>query len=291
LITPKVSKVAERERLVTEREDSFKRLSVPLETVAKAIESGKLTPIKTEEQQTEETEIDKIINNEEIDPEVRAAFKAQNDALNTLKTEINDSKKVEQTRVEEAREANLGQAKVQLEAMVVKSKEDHPFDEIIEKEEEGERNITESLFTGMVISKANADRIKNKEDPTFQRRPMQDLITETAQDLHRIQKHYEAKHSISEGKEPVTSAKLKELYPGQIKTIEQDRVASFLEEQETGAPIAKSVKEGETTPPVEKKGEKQFTGVKDALKQALDDPELVQALKEEGEKTLQTINK
>lgn len=285
--TQKSQTVAERERKITEREDSFKKLSAPLETVARAIEEGKLSPLKTEEQKTEETEIDKIVNNEEIDPELRAAFKSQNDALKALKAEINDSKKVEQTRVDAEREASLGQAKVQLEAMVIKSKEDHPFDEI----KEDEVNITESVFTGLVISKANADRLKAASDPTFQRRKMQDLVTETAQDLSKIQKHYEQKYSTSSGEEPVTSAKLKELYPDQIKEIEQDRVASYLEEQESGAPIAKSVEEGGVKPPVEKKKGKEFTGVKDALSQAFDDPELAKALKAEGEKRLQSLNK
>jgi len=285
--TQKSQTVAERERTITEREDSFKRLSAPLETVAKAIEEGKLSPVKTEEQQTEETALEKIVNNEEIDPELRAAFKTQNNELKALRAEMNDSKKVEQTRVEQQREASLGQAKVELESMVVKSKEDHPFDEI----KEGEVNITESVFTGLVISKANADRIKASKDPTFKRRNMQDLVTETALDLSKIQKHYEAKHSISSEKEPVTSAKLRELYPDQIKEIEQDRVASYHEEQESGAPIAKSVKEGETTSPVEKKKEKQFTGVKDAIDQAFKDPEMAKALKEEGDETLREIRK
>lgn len=285
--TQKSQFVADRERKITEREDSFKKLSGPLETVANAIESGKLTPLKTEEQKTEETEVEKFINNEEIDPESRVAFKALYEETKALKAELNDSKKVEQTRVDEQKEANLGQAKVQIEAMVIKSKEDHPFDEI----KEGERNITESLFTGMVISKANADLIEANKDPAFQKRNMQQIVTETAQDLGRIQKYYEGKHSISNEKEPVTSAKLKELYPDQIKEIEQDRVASYLEEQETGAPIAKAVKEGETKPPVEKKGEKQFTGVKDALTQAFADPAMAKALKEEGDKRLQSLNK
>jgi len=285
--TQSKQRVAERERLVTEREDAFKKISAPLETVAKAIETGELKPVKTEEQKVEETALDKIINNEEIDPEFRAAFKTQADEIKALREEINESKKVEQVRVDQQREVNLGQAKVELEGMVEKSKEEHPWDEI----KEGERNITESLFTGLVISKANADMIKAKQDPTFVRRNMQDLVTETALDLHRVQKHYEAKHSISNEKEPVTVAKLRELYPDQIKEIEQDRVASYHEEQEEGAPIAKSVKEGETTPPVEKKKKKEFTGVKDALKQAFEDPEFAKALKEEGEKRLHSINK
>jgi len=288
--TQSKQKVAERERLVTEREDAFKKISAPLETVAKAIENGELKPVKTEEEKIEESNIDKIVNNEEIDPEIREAFRLQNEELKKLKTEVNESKKVEQERVDKQKEVNVAQAKVELEGMVEKSREEHPFDEIVEKTEEGERNITESVFTGLVISKANSDRIKAAEDSTFQRRNLQDLITETAQDLQRVQKHYEAKHSISNEKEPVTSAKLKELYPDQIKEIEQDRVASYLEEQEKGAPIAKPAKE-EITPPLEKKKKKEFKGVKDALEQAFEDPELVKALKDEGDKTLREIHK
>ena len=285
--TQKSQFVANRERVITEREDDFKRLSAPLETVAKAIESGELSPLKTEEQKTEETGIDKIMNNEEIDPELRAAFKTQNDEIKALRAEQNDSKKAEQQRIDAQKEANLGQAKVQVEGMVIKSQEEHPHDQI----KEGERNITEDLFTGMVISKANADLINANKDPTFQKRNMQEIVTETAQDLKRVQDHYKQKYSISDEKEPVTSAKLKELYPDQIKEIEQDRVASYHEEQEKGAPIAKSVEEGETKPPVEKKKEKQFTGVKDALSQAFADPELAKALKAEGDKRLQSLNK
>ena len=285
--TQKSQFVANRERVITEREDDFKRLSAPLETVAKAIESGDLAPLKTEEQKTEEEGIDKIMNNEEIDPELRAAFKTQNDEIKALRAEQNDSKKVEQQRIEAQKEARLGQAKVQVEGMVIKSQEEHPHDQI----KEGERNITEDLFTGMVISKANADLISANKDPAFQKRNMQELVTETAQDLKRVQDHYKQKYSISDEKEPVTSAKLRELYPDQIKEIEQDRVASYHEEQEKGAPIAKSVEEGETKPPVEKKKEKQFTGVKDALSQAFDDPVLAKALKEDGDKRLQSLNK
>jgi len=285
--TQKSQKVGERERKVTEREDDFKKLSVPLETVAKAIESGDLSPLKTEEQKTEEEGIDKIMNNEEIDPELRAAFKTQNDEIKALRAEQNDSKKAEQQRIEAQKEARLGQAKVQVEGMVIKSQEEHPHDQI----KEGERNITEDLFAGMVISKANADLINANKDPAFQKRNMQEIVTETAQDLKKVQDHYKQKYSISDEKEPVTSAKLRELYPDQIKEIEQDRVASYHEEQEKGAPIAKSVEEGETKPPVEKKGKKQFTGVKDALAQAYEDPELAKALKAEGEKTLQSLNK
>jgi len=285
--TQKSQFVAERERKITEREGDFRKLSAPLETVAKAIESGDLAPLKTEEQKTEETGIDKIMNNEEIDPELRAAFKTQNDELKALRDEINDSKKGEQQRMEAQKEARLGQAKVQVEGMVIKSQEEHPHDQI----KEGERNITEDLFTGMVISKANSDLINANKDPAFQKRNMQELVTETAQDLKRVQDHYKQKYSISDEKEPVTSAKLRELYPDQIKEIEQDRVASYHEEQEKGAPIAKSVEEGETKPPVEKKEKKEFTGVKDALSKAFDDPELAKALKAEGEKRLQSLNK
>ena len=288
--TQKSQKVGQREALITEREDAFKKLSVPLETVANAITSGQLTAPKTEEQQTEETVVEKVINNEEIDPESRAAFKALNDSNKALRAEINDSKKVEQVRVGVQKEASLKQATVELEALVVKSKEEHPFDEIIDKREEGEENITESLFTGLVISKANSDRIKASQDPTFQRRNMQDIVTETAQNLNRIQTHYEQKYSISNEEEPVTSAKLKELYPDQIKEIEQDRVASYVQEQEEGAPIAKSVKE-EAIPPVEKKKKKEFTGVKDAISQAFQDPEMAKALKEEADTTLRGIQK
>jgi len=285
--TQKSQFVAERERKITDREETFKRLSAPLEVVAKAIESGDLASLKTEEQKTEETGLEKIVSNEEIDPEVRAAFKTQNDEIKALRAEINDSKKVEQKRVDVDKEVMLGQAKVQIEGMVAKSQEEHPHDQI----KEGERNITESLFTGLVISKANADLIDANRDPAFQKRNMQQIVTETAQDLKRVQEHYKQKYSISNEKEPVTSAKLRELYPDQIKEIEQDRVASYHEEQERGAPIAKSVKEGETKPPVEKKEKKQFTGVKDALSQAFADPEMAKALKEEGEKRLQSLNK
>jgi hypothetical protein len=166
--TQKSQSVAGRERKITEREDDFKKLSAPLETVAKAIESGDLSPLKTEEQKTEETGIDKIVNNEEIDPELRAAFKTQNDEIKALRAEQNDSKKAEQQRIDAQKEANLGQAKIQVEGMVIKSQEEHPHDQI----KEGERNITEDLFTGMVISKANADLINANKDPAFQKRNM-----------------------------------------------------------------------------------------------------------------------
>jgi len=282
--TQSKQKVAERERLVTEREETFKKISAPLETVAKAIESGELTPGKTEEQQTEETAFEKILSNQEIDPEVRASFKTLIEEQKALRAELNDSKKVEQGRVSAGRESMLKQAKVELEGMVEKSKEEHPWDEI----KEGEVNISERLFTGLVISKANSDMINAKKDPTFQKRNMQELVTETAKDLGRVQGYYKQKYSISNEKDPVTSAKLRELYPDQIKEIEQDRVASYHEEQEKGAPIAKSVKE-EVTTPVEKKKKKEFTGVKDALAQAYDDPELAKALKAEGDKQLQSL--
>ena len=284
--TQKSQKIGERERLITEREDTFKRISAPLEVVAKAIESGDLASLKTEEQKTEETGLEKIVSNEEIDPEVRAAFKTQNDEIKALRAEINDSKKVEQERVDVGKETMLRQAKVQIEGMVEKAQEEHPYDQI----KEGESNITERLFTGLVISKANADLIDANKDPAFQKRNMQQIVTETAQDLKRVQEHYKQKYSISNEKDPVTSAKLRELYPDQIKEIEQDRAASYHEEQESGAPIAKSVKE-EVITPVEKKEKKQFTGVKDALAQAMNNPELAKALKEEGDKTLREIHK
>lgn len=285
--TQKSQFVADRERKVTEREDDFKKLSAPLETVAKAIESGKLPPIKTEEQQTEEAGIEKILNNEEIDPETRAGFKTLIDEIKVLRTEANDSKKGEQQRIEAQREANMVQAKTQLEGMVVKSQEEHPHDQI----KDGERSVTEDLFTGMVISKANADFRKAQMDPAFQKRTMQQIVSETAQDLSKVQEHYKGKYSISNEKEPVTPEKLKELYPDQIKTIEQDRIASYHQEKEEGPDIAKSVKEGETKEPVEKKEKKQFTGVKDALAQAFADPAFAKAIKEEGDKTLQSLNK
>lgn len=284
--TQKSQNVAERERKIAEREDSFKKISAPLETVARAIESGELKPGKTEEQKTEETEVEKFINNEEIDPESRAAFKALHEETKMLRAELNDSKKAEQARVDEQKEVNTAQAKVELEALVVKSKEEHPFDEI----KVGEENITEALFTGLVVSKANADRVKAKQDPTYQRRNLHELIAETAKNLSGIQKYYEAKHSNSGETEPMTATKLKELYPDQIKVIEQDRVASYVEEQEEGAPIAKSAKE-EVIAPVEKKKKHQFTGVKDAIDQAFKDPEMAKALKEEGDRALREVHK
>lgn len=260
--TQKTQGVSDRDREVSIREQQVNEIIPALNKLTQLIESGKAPSPSGETEQAG----DDVIDNDLLDPEFKKAYKALKDKNVELESRLN---RTEATTNEQF----LERAKTRLETVFGESKEKFPFDEI--KTEEG-RNLSENLFSGLVVVNFNNDKLQKAKDPAYKARDFTALFENAAQTMNAVEKYYESKFSGATSEEPPTKEILVSKYPEQTTALAQDAITEYLKTQDGAAPLAKSKKvEVKTT---EKK--KEFTGLDDAVRQGMKDPEIQEGLRE-----------
>jgi len=260
--TQKRQRDAEWERDLKTQQDKLDKLAPVMVEIAEAVRSGKLTLPKKEEK-------DEILDNEDIDPEVRPILKKIKDENESLKSELAKIKDGQS-------ESNVERLKVELEKTVEDSRKEFPFEEIVDGDG---KNITKNFFAGIVSSKVNDDLIAKQQDSAFVPRSLAEIIKETAKEVKGMEDYYKGKYGgqTSEKKE-MTAELLASEYPDQVKKLVDDGVAKYLEEQEATPPAARS-----TTRETKPEQKKEVKGnVKDAMKRAAEDGVLDAAMDEIG---------
>jgi len=217
------------------------------------------------------TEGEKEPELEDIEPEVKEALKKRDAKIEILEEKLGRQEETSAKR-------SFQEASETLNTLVEKARQDHPFDDIVN--EESKESVSQKLFAGLISSKLNDDKIKKQLDESFEVRKLPEIITESAQDLHRMEEHYKAKFgSDSKGELPAeaTTEQLIEKYPEQVKTLAQNAVAAYLKEQEGKAPTIKSETTVEAKTP---EGKKKFKSLDDAFEKAKESPIMEEAMKE-----------
>lgn len=208
---------------------------------------------------------------EDIEPEIKDALKKRDAKIEILEEKLGRQEETSAKR-------SFQEASETLNTLVEKARQDHPFDDIVN--EESKESVSQKLFAGLISSKLNDDKIKKQLDESFEVRKLPEIITESAQDLHRMEEHYKAKFgSDSKGELPAeaTTEQLIEKYPEQVKTLAQNAVAAYLKEQEGKAPTIKSETTVEAKTP---EGKKKFKSLDDAFEKAKESPIMEEAMKE-----------
>lgn len=267
-------KAADHEKDLTGRESKLADLASPLTKLVDAFETGKIPMPQTPEGVTEQkSEIQEILDNEEIDPEIRKVLKLQQDKLDTL-TESN--KKFETG----AKMQNLAQVRDEMATTFASAREEFPFDDI---QDEGGENLAVDIYSGLVTSLYSKDKLRNKQDPTYKIRSMGDIMRDAAKTIHKLQTTYKqaATADSVDGGVPVTAELIAEKHPEIYESIGKAAITAHLKGQETIPTIPKASEKGETRVGESKVEPK---GLDDAFDLALKDEEVVAGLDEIGKK-------
>lgn len=251
----------EKENKLLETGDALKKL-------VEGIERGNFKIVPTGKEEPESDDLD------DLDPEIRDEFKKLREENKNLKEGLNVlTEKSKVTDVVREKEA-FNQATVELDTLHETIREEIPYDHMIK---DGERNISEQLFTGLSIVKNYQDRIRLSQDKDFKQRDFKEIFTDTAKDLQAVDNYYKAKYSSIENGDSVTVELLSEKYPELIKEIGQSAVELHLSGEETApASIRSTNKEAKETD----KSKGKITGLKDAFSKAFENPEISESIKE-----------
>lgn len=255
------------------------KLGQPLQTLMKAAEEGKL-PVGEKEPEVDKdaemkVKMKEFMENKYIDEDMKAIFKHQQDEIDALKSK---TKETESKSQDAEKAAVLTQQKQQLNEVIVQTREEHPFDDLVD--DDG-NNLTEDFLGGLVVIQANKDNLRAMSDKNFQPRDIQTIFRDSVINVKKIEDIYRKKFSNSSGEvepEKLTAKELAAKYPDQIKELVQDGVVDFKKnEDETTVPIAKG---RDLEAKVEKEAKPKIKSVKDGLMQAMEDPEIEEGLAE-----------
>jgi len=262
-MTKERQKDSEWEKSLTDREDKFTKIQEPLTQLVDFLKGG---PSNTVPGQTSPAD---DLKYETMDPAIA-------DELKVMRGELTDLKGKNKMLQSESLKSSVQNAKVELDNVLSKAREDFPFDDVVDKES-GE-NRTQNVFAGLVSVKANKDVMKNRQDKNFKVRPIGTLMQETAQDMHALEDHYKTKFGNSSGKP--TAASIAESHPEVVEEIGQAAIATYLNNrEESSAPIATPARPDAAREEGTKPG---FKGTSDAISKGLKDPEIAEAFEKAG---------
>lgn len=246
----------EKESKIIQTGDAINRL-------VEGIEQGRYKIVPTGELEPEQDDL------EDLDPEVRGIIEKDREKIKALEGALGRLDEKSKVGDEERGKANFVRARDELDALHETVREEIPYDMI----KDGERNLSKDLFTSLCTQKVNEDRIKASQDKNFKPRNFKELFKATAKDLQAIRKHYKGESSGTEDGSTITLDVLKEKYPELIAELGEAAVEKHLEEQDLTAPsIRSTTREAKETKKVGK-----ITGLADAIDQAFEDPEVVDA--------------
>lgn len=259
------------ERGRDEQESKLLKLGEGVGELIEGVKTGKFKIVPTDTQESEQDGL------EDLDPEIRDEFKRLHEENKSLKESIGKLTEKSDEGDVERKERTFFKARDELDALHETVREKIPYDMI----KDGERNLSKDLFTGLCIQKVNEDKIRASQDKDFKPRNFEELFKDTAKDLQAIKNFYKGQSSGIEEGETVTPETLKTKYPELVAELGQAAVEAHLEGQELAAPSIKSTaREAKET----KKAGK-VTGLADAISQAFEDPEVVEASKQFSSKS------
>jgi len=257
-MTKERQKDSDWEKSLAEREDKFTKIQEPLTQLVDFLkggqpntEPGKTNPVNDLEYET-------------MDPAIADKLKKMDSELATLKGK---NKLLES----ESLKSSVQNAKVELDSVLSKAREDFPFEEVVDKES-GE-NRTQNVFAGLVSVKANKDLMKQRQDKNFKPRSIGALMQETAKDMNALESHYKTK--FGNNSEKPTAATIAESHPEVVEEIGQAAIATYLKSQEeSSAPIATPARPDAAREEGKKEG---FKGLSDGIRKGLKDPDIAEA--------------
>lgn len=225
-------KDAEWEKDLRATEDRLMTVGKDIKELTNHLKAGKpLAPV-IESQEARKAKLDQILDDEGVSPE----FKEE---LLSLKNEVIDLRGKLSVTGQEQKEERVRKAADLLKNTIEKVQKENPYDNIVD--EESGVNITEKAFVGLFGTKLSEDRLLQRQNPQHQMRSVQELMQETAQDLNKISKFYEAKFSDNtQGNTLASIQDFKNKYPDLAKEYEEQTVAAYLDEQDKTAPIART---------------------------------------------------
>jgi hypothetical protein len=249
-----------------EQESKLLELGKGVGELMEGIKTGKFKVVPTGEQESEQDEL------EDLDPEIRGVIQKLQEQNKGLEEKLGQlTEKGKEGDAERQKQA-FDNTVVELDALHETTREEIPYDHMIK---EGERNLSEQLFTGLCTVKNYEDRIRVSQDKDFKQRNFKEIFADSAKDLQAVENHFKAKYSSIENGDSVTTELLREKYPELVKEIGQSAVEVHLGNEETApASIKSTAREAKET----KKAGK-ITGLADAIGQAFEDPEIVEASK------------
>lgn len=259
---------SEWEKNLNEREDKFAKIQEPLTQLVDFLKGGQSN---TEPGKT--TPVDDL-KYETMDPAIADELKAMRGKL----AELEGKNKM---LASESLKSSVQNAKVELDKVLSKAREDFPFEDVVD--EAGE-NRTQKVFAGLVSVKANEDVMKSRQDKSFKARSIGTLMQEVAKDMHVLEDHYKTKFGNNSGKP--TAGSIAESHPEVVEEIGQAAIATYLKNQEeSSAPIATPARPDGAREEGKKEG---FKGISDAISKGVKDPlvaeEISRAMKIGGTK-------
>jgi len=149
---------------------------------------------------------------------------------------------------------------------------ENPFEQVVH--EDG-RNITQEVFSSMAAFKANVDFLKQKQDPKFKMKTIQEYFADTARDLAYLEKYHRSNGNIAE----MTPELVKKSNPKVAEALGKEAIEAWLKANEDGSsPVVRPSK----TEPSVTAGTRNIKSLDDGLAQALADPDIAAELEKMG---------
>lgn len=209
------------------------------------------SPKKAEpEQETEakEEEVDLSL----VDPGIRKV-------IENLQKEVKDLRGTADKAAAFTTKAQLEEAGREIDTMISAAREKNPFEKVVDKADGSD--ITQEVFTGLVISKANLDQQAGVTDKNLAY-----YIDWAARRLSAMQGHYKGAAS-----QPLTADAVLKSNPKVYSEIAQAAIAEYLKGNK-GAPTPTPARESARMERSSGKGA--VSGLADAFKKAAADPSL-----------------
>lgn len=220
---------------------------------------------KTDQKKTSEAELDKVLEEKVLDPEMREVVKGMMTEIQSLKADLGEARQVTQR-------SQIETAARQLEELVAHTRQEFPFEDVLD--ESGE-NVTQRLYAGLVSSIANDENLKLRQNQGYTPMPIQDVVMEASRIMHHIQQHFRGNGSAAAA--PVIDSKfLRENHPQVVEEISQAAVSAYLTKQ-AGLPPNVSGRQGDATASIKDKADDgEFQGIDDAFERAMKSPKMAQ---------------
>ena len=259
------------EKDLEQRESKLEKLADPLNALAEAVRTGKITVGSTTPQKktVDESPFGPDEETEEVeDPVAKAKLDANEKRLKDLEEKM-------QPQIRE-RNARIMQETAQaIETEVQRFRTETPFDDIVDPESQD--NLTNEMYAGFVSVQQKKDDMRAKLDKSFEPRPMPEILKAAAVAMNRYQ-------TALKGGTPPTALTVESLTksnPDLVQSIAQAAIDQFVKENGGRAPILRPSGSGART---SASGEsKKITSIDEGLRQAMQDSEVMESLDEMGQ--------
>ena len=262
--TQERQKDAEWEKELQAKEAELSRILNPLKNIAASAKVGETGETAAG---VSRDDIQALMDSDLVDPEVKAALAGINSKLSNLEQENMAFKG-------QTREAAFEKITQVFDGVFTKVREQFPFDDV---EIDGV-NVMPELYAGLVSTMANNDRMHSVSDKEFKPRSAPQLMAEAGRLLNAFEKHYQSKFSgngvSGEAAKSLTAEQLTAMNPALVKSIKDAAVVEYLDQSDREAPVARTTRTDQVHDLGGAGKSKEFTGLDDALSQALDDPDI-----------------